>query len=246
MDNQKKLYVAGLGPGAYEQMTMQAERALMESQVIAGYTVYVDLIRPYFPDKEFLTTSMTRETERCRMALEKANEGNCVAMICSGDSGVYGMAGLILQLAPEYPEVSVEMIPGVTAALSGGAILGAPLGHDFAVISLSDLLTPMEVIEKRLRCAAEGDFAICIYNPSSKKRADYLRRACEILLEYKDQSTVCGLVKNIGREGQTTALLTLSALKDAQTDMFTTIYIGNSRTENILGRMVTPRGYRDV
>lgn len=245
-EQEKKLYVIGIGPGAYEQMTIQAVQALERCQVIAGYTVYVDLIKPYFPDKEYLTTAMTQEAERCRMALCEADKGKSVAMICSGDSGVYGMAGLILQLAAEFAEVKIQMIAGVTAALSGGAVLGAPLGHDFAVISLSDLLTPMELIEKRIRCAAEADFAICIYNPSSRKRGDYLKRVCDIMLACRSEHTVCGMVRNIGRDGETMIVLTLKELRDTKTDMFTTVFIGNSRTENIGGRMVTPRGYKDV
>ena len=183
---EKKLYVIGIGPGAREQMTVRADRILRESQVVIGYTVYVDLVKEFYPQAEFLTTPMRQEKERCEMALKAAQDGRKTAMICSGDSGVYGMAGLVLQMAEAYPDVNVEVIPGVTAALGGGAILGAPLGHDFAVISLSDLLTPMEVIEKRLRAAAEADFIICLYNPSSRKRHDYLERACRILLEYKD------------------------------------------------------------
>ena len=171
---EKKLYVIGIGPGAREQMTVRADRILRESQVIIGYTVYVDLVKEFYPQAEFLTTPMRQEKERCEMALKAAQDGRKTAMICSGDSGVYGMAGLVLQMAEAYPDVNVEVIPGVTAALGGGAILGAPLGHDFAVISLSDLLTPMEVIEKRLRAAAEADFIICLYNPSSRKRHDYL------------------------------------------------------------------------
>ena len=147
---EKKLYVIGIGPGAREQMTVRADRILRESQVIIGYTVYVDLVKEFYPQAEFLTTPMRQEKERCEMALKAAQDGRKTAMICSGDSGVYGMAGLVLQMAEAYPDVNVEVIPGVTAALGGGAILGAPLGHDFAVISLSDLLTPMEVIEKRL------------------------------------------------------------------------------------------------
>lgn len=245
-DSKKKLYVIGIGPGSYEQMTIKAEKTLRECSVIAGYTVYVDLVREYFPEKKFLSTAMKQETERCKMALKAASEGECVAMICSGDSGVYGMAGLILQLAPDFPGVLVEIIPGVTAALGGGAVLGAPLGHDFAVISLSDLLTPMHVIEKRLRCAAEGDFAVCIYNPSSKKRGDYLRRACEILLEYKPADTVCGVVRNIDRADQSVAIMTLLKLKEAQVDMFTTVFVGNAETVELPGWMVTPRGYRNV
>ena len=155
-----KLYVIGLGPGSYEDMTMRAARALESCDVIAGYTVYVDLIRDYYPEKEFLTTPMRREEERCRLALEMAAAGKTTAMVCSGDAGVYGMAGLIYSIGKDYPQVDVEVVPGVTAALSGAALLGAPLIHDFALISLSDLLTPWEKIERRLRCAAQADFVI--------------------------------------------------------------------------------------
>ena len=241
-----KLYVVGMGPGSLDGMTKEAFKAIGDCQVIAGYTVYADLVKPYFPDKEYLTTPMTKEEARCRMAFECCMEGKDTAMICSGDSGVYGMAGLVLQMAEAYPDVNVEVIPGVTAALGGGAILGAPLGHDFAVISLSDLLTPMEVIEKRLRAAAEADFIICLYNPSSRKRHDYLERACRILLEYKSGETACGYVQNIGREGEAVHLLTLAELEKTPVDMFTTVFIGNKETQMLNGCLVTPRGYRDV
>ena len=238
------IYVVGIGPGAYEKMTIEAANVLKNSDVIAGYTVYVDLVKDHFGDKEFLTTPMRQEVERCRMALEEAAKGRKVSMVCSGDAGVYGMAGLILELAPEYPEVKVSIIPGVTAACAGAAVLGAPLIHDFAVISLSVLLTPMEVIEKRVKAAAEADFAICIYNPSSKKRGDYLKKACEILLESRSPETVCGIVKSIGRQGEEMEIMSLETLKDTQTDMFTTVFIGNSSTRKIGDYMVTPRGYR--
>ena len=178
------------------------------------------------------------------MAFEEAKKGKRAAMVCSGDAGVYGMAGLMLELAEEYPDCTVEVVPGVTAALSGGALLGAPLGHDFAVISLSDLLTPWEVIERRLRYAAMADLSICIYNPSSKKRADYLQRACDVLLEVLKEDRVCGLAVQIGREGEHYQILTLKELRRQQTDMFTTVFIGNSQTRRCAGRMVTPRGYR--
>ncbi|MBE5993304.1 precorrin-3B C(17)-methyltransferase [Lacrimispora sp.] len=241
-----KLYVVGIGPGSYEDMTIRAVNALKDSEIIVGYTVYVDLLREHFPEKEMLTTPMRQEQERCQMAILKAQEGKRVAMVCSGDSGVYGMSGLILQLAKESPDLEVEVIPGVTAALSGGAVLGAPLGHDFAVISLSDLLTPMELIEDRLKNSASSDMVICLYNPSSKKRADYLKNACEIVLQHQKPETVCGLVRNIGRDGEEMEVLTLSQLKDTNVDMFTTVYIGNSMTREINGRMVTPRGYKNV
>ena len=153
------------------------------------------------------------------------------------------MAGLLLEVAEESPGTEVVVVPGITAALSGAAVLGAPLIHDFAVVSLSDLLTPWEKIEKRLEAAARADFCICLYNPSSRKRSDYLRRACEILLKEKRPETVCGTVRNIGREGESYSLYTLEQLRDVETDMFTTVFIGNSQTKNVNGRMVTPRGY---
>ncbi|HJB95750.1 MAG TPA: precorrin-3B C(17)-methyltransferase [Candidatus Mediterraneibacter intestinigallinarum] len=241
-----KIYVTGLGPGASDQMTVQAKKVLEKCPVIIGYTVYIDLIREEFPDKIFLSTPMRREVDRCRMAFEEAGKGQDVAMVCSGDAGIYGMAGLIFEIGKEYPEVGVEIVPGITAASGGAAVLGAPLMHDFAVISLSDLLTPWEKIEKRIRAAAEADFVICIYNPSSKKRADYLKKACGMILEYRKPETVCGMVRNIGRDGESYEILSLERLQDAQTDMFTTVFIGNSDTMVINGRMVTPRGYRDV
>lgn len=243
---EKQLYVVGIGPGGRDQMTVQADRILRRCQVIVGYTVYADLVRGDYPEAEYRTTPMRQEKERCRMALEEAAGGRITALICSGDSGVYGMAGLVLQMAGEYPQVSVEVIPGVTAALGGGAVLGAPLGHDFAVVSLSDLLTPQTVIERRLRAAAEADYILCLYNPSSRKRSGYLEWACRILLEYKRPDTICGLVRQIGRQGEESRILTLGELCHTPVDMFTTVFIGNSATVEENGRMITPRGYKDV
>ena len=240
----KKIYVIGLGPGAFEKMTFEAKKALDECEIIVGYTVYVDLVKEFFGDKEFLTTPMTQEIERCKLSFEKANEGKTVAMICSGDAGVYGMSGLILELGKDFPEVEVEVIAGVSAVLSGAALLGAPLIHDFAVISLSDLLTPWEKIERRLRLSSKADFVICIYTPSSKKRHDYLEKACDIMLEHKEGSTPCGIVRNIGREGEEVKVLNLSELRTAKTDMFTTVFVGNSETKIIGDKLVTPRGYK--
>ena len=239
-----KVYVVGLGPGGEEFMTAQARAAMERADVLCGYTVYVDLVKHLYPGKETYVTPMTRELERCRWALETAAAGRTVAMVCSGDAGVYGMAGPLLQLAGEYGGAEVEVVPGVTSALSGAAVLGAPLMHDFCVISLSDLLTPWDVIEKRLRCAAAGDFVLCLYNPASRKRADYLRRACNVLLSAgKKADTVCGLARNIGREGERVHLLTLEALRETPADMYTTVFIGASSTIAEGGRMITPRGY---
>ena len=242
----KKLYVVGSGPGAYEKMTIEAAEALKNSDVIIGYTVYVDLVKEHFAGKEFLTTPMKKEVERCKMAFEEAMKGKTVSMICSGDAGVYGMAGLMYEVGMNYPEVELSIIAGVTAATGGAAVLGAPLIHDFCLISLSDLLTPWEKIETRLLDAAHGDFVICLYNPSSKKRHDYLQKACDLMLKYKSEETVCGIVGNIGRDGESEKVMTLKELRDTQVDMFTTVFIGNSQTKNINGKMVTPRGYKNV
>lgn len=240
----KKLYIIGLGPGDAQFITPQAAQALEESQVVCGYTVYLDLIRPQCQGKEVITTPMTQEIQRCRMALEQAAQGKTTAMVCSGDAGIYGMAGLMYEVGEEYPQVEIEVVPGVTAALGGAAVLGAPLGHDLCIISLSDLLTPWETIEKRLLSAAAADFVICLYNPASRKRKDYLKKACEILMNHKPADTVCGIVRNIAREGEAFQILTLGELKDAEADMFSTVYIGNHETKVIRGRMVTPRGYQ--
>ncbi|MHC1747743.1 MAG: precorrin-3B C(17)-methyltransferase [Cellulosilyticaceae bacterium] len=239
-----KIYVVGLGPGNFNEITPRAIKALEKSAVITGYDVYVDLIKDYFTDKKFITTPMKREVERCQLAVQEALKGQDVSMVCSGDAGVYGMAGIMHEVAKPYPELEIEVIPGITAACSAAAILGAPLIHDFTVISLSDLLTPWEKIEKRLVAAGMGDFVVCLYNPSSKKRSDYLQKACDILLKERDENTPCGYVRNIGRDGESKVVCSLKELRTTQVDMFTTVVIGNSQTQIIHGKMVTPRGYK--
>lgn len=241
-----KLYVIGIGPGEYEQMTLKAIHAMEKSEVIIGYTVYVDLVKEHFPGKEFLTTPMKKEVDRCVMAFEEAKKGKVVSMICSGDAGVYGMSGLMYEVGVNYPEVELEIIPGVTAATGGAAVLGAPLIHDFCLISLSDLLTPWEKIEARLLAAAEADFVVCLYNPSSRKRSDYLQKACDLMMQYKSPETVCGIVSYIGRDGEHYEVMDLKTLRDTKVDMFTTVWVGNSQTKEINGKMVTPRRYRNV
>ena len=242
-ESKKTVFVVGLGPGGGQFLTVQAQSALQQAEVLCGYTVYIDLVRPLYPEKECYATGMTREIDRCRWALDTARAGRDVALVCSGDAGVYGMASPLLELAEEYPDVNVEVVPGLTAALSGGAVLGAPLAHDFCVISLSDRLTPWEVIEKRLVCAAQGDFALALYNPSSKGRPDYLRRAVDVLLANgKAPDILCGSVRNIGREGQEKHILPLSQLRDTEVDMFTTVFVGNAATRALSGRMVTLLG----
>lgn len=247
-----KLTVAGIGSGKFSQITAEVLEALKNCDYIVGYEVYINLIREHFsgnglPQKEFLSTPMRREEERCRLAFEKAGEGKNVVFICSGDAGVYGMSGLIYEISREFPDVQVNVLPGITAALSGSALLGAPLIHDFAVISLSDLMTPWEKIEKRLEYASMSDFCIVLYNPMSHKRKDYLFKACEILLKNLPGETPCGYAKNIGREGEESEILTLKELQNARLDMFTTVFVGNSTTRVIETpsgkKLVTPRGY---
>ena len=237
------VFVVGMGPGEEKQMTGNALAALEESDVIVGYPVYLELLPERLKNKKCLSTPMRQEKERCILAFEEAAKGQTVSMVCSGDAGIYGMASLIYEIGERFPDTEIEIIPGITAACSGAAVLGAPLNHDFCVISLSDLLTPWEIIETRLEAAAKGDFAIAIYNPSSRKRADYLKKACEILLREMEPERPCGYVRNIGRENTEVYYCTLEELKDREADMFTTVFIGNSTTEMIGGKMVTKRGY---
>jgi precorrin-3B C17-methyltransferase len=226
-------------------MTPRAARAIADSSVVAGYGVYLDLITQLTAGKELISSPMTRERERCEAARDRALAGETVSIVSSGDAGVYGMAGLALEVCREHPELELEVIPGVTAATGAAAVLGAPLMHDFAVISLSDLLTPWETIEKRVRLAAEADFVLCVYNPGSVKRAGHLRRACDIMLQSKSPDTPCGTVRNIGRDGEEANVLTLAELADTKVDMFTTVIVGNNRTRVINGKLVTPRGYEN-
>ena len=239
-----KLTIAGIGPGDRDNMTIGADKALREADAIVGYTVYIDLIRSEYPEKEFITTPMTKEAERCRIALELAEKGKDVVMVCSGDSGIYGMAALVYELRGEAETPEICVIPGITAACSGGALLGAPLTHDFAVISLSDRLTEWETIVKRLDHAAKADLSIVLYNPASKGRPDHLKRACDVLLQTLPADRPCGIARAIGREGESGEILTLGELRDTAVDMFCTVFIGNSMTKVIAGKLVTPRGYR--
>jgi precorrin-3B C17-methyltransferase len=239
------IYVIGLGPGEHEQITPMAIEALKNSEVIAGYTLYIELIRELVIGKEIIETPMMQEIERCRRAAYAAKNNKNVALVSSGDAGIYGMAALMYEVCQEIGiNEEIKVIAGITAANSAAAVLGAPLTHDFAAISLSNLLTLWEDIEKRLDMASKADFIIVLYNPSSKKRTDFLKRACEIILKNISENTMCGYVKNIGRDGQTHKILTLKELKDENVDMFTTVIVGNASTKVINGKLVTPRGYR--
>ncbi|MBS5521448.1 MAG: precorrin-3B C(17)-methyltransferase [Clostridiales bacterium] len=239
-----KLYVVGFGPGDYEHMTHKACEAIMAADVVMGYTAYIQMLEEIFPEKYYLSTPMRKEQERCEMALKEAASGKNVAMVSSGDSGIYGMAGIILQLAKkECYDVDIEVIPGVTAASAAAAVLGAPLMHDFAVISLSDLMTPLEKIMKRVECAAMADFVICLYNPKSRKRTEYIKMAAEIVAKYQGEALCAGIVRNAGRPSQTHTLTTVGELSRAEIDMFSIVIIGNSQTYIEDGKMITPRGY---
>ncbi|MDR3238800.1 MAG: precorrin-3B C(17)-methyltransferase [Clostridiales bacterium] len=239
------LYVVGIGPGDRPYMTGQSLAALEKSGVVVGYEPYIRLIEDLVAGKRIIASGMRKEKERAAAAVEEARNGHTVALVSSGDAGVYGMAGLALEIAENDPDLEIEIIPGVTAALSASAMLGAPLMNDFAAISLSDLLTPWPTIEKRLMAAAQGDFAIALYNPASHKRRDVLPKAREILLQYRAPETPCGLVRNAGREGCAKEICTLAELTEKPVDMFTTVIVGNSQTKVINGRLVTARGYDD-
>jgi precorrin-3B C17-methyltransferase len=235
-----KLYVVGIGPGGKEHMTLKALETIQKCDVIVGYTFYIDLIKDLVEDKRVIKTGMMGEIERCKMAVEEAGKGYLTCIISTGDAGLYGMAGPILELAED---IEVEVIPGVTSSFCAAAEVGAPIMHDFCTISLSDLMTPWEVIEKRLHMAAEGDFVIALYNPKSKGRAEHIHKAINIISEYKNPSTPIALVKNAGREGNEKQILTLETIDYDFIDMMTVVLIGNSNTYIKNGKMITPRGY---
>lgn len=240
-----KLYVVGFGPGGYEHMTVRAVEAIRNAELVTGYTTYVEMLKEIFPEKTYLSTPMKKEVDRCRLAVEKAMQGIEVAMVSSGDSGIYGMAGIVLQVAEEMgAEIEIEVVPGVTAASAAAAVLGAPLMHDTALISLSDLMTPLDLIMKRVDCAGQSDFVICLYNPKSKKRTEYVGMAADILMKYRSAETPVGIVRHAGRSQEDACLTTLGALKSADIDMFSIVIIGNSKTYVKQGKMITPRGYK--
>lgn len=238
-----RIYIVGMGPGREDMMTGEALCALEQADVIVGYTTYLKLLGERFRGKELISAPMRQEEERCRLCFGEAEKGKRVALVCSGDAGIYGLASLMYEIGKAYPETELFVVAGITAASSGAAVLGAPINHDFCVVSLSDLLTPWETIEKRLRAAAMGDFVIVLYNPSSRKRKDYLMRACDILLESVEEERVCGYVENIGREGTKAELCNLKQLRDRQVNMFTTVFIGSSGSEITGGKFITRRGY---
>ena len=235
-----KLYVIGIGPGGLEHMTLKAKQAIEESNIVVGYNKYIDMIKPLVEDKELFSTGMRGEEARCRKALELSKENNTVALISTGDSGIYGMAGLILQMQEDE---SVEIIPGVTASSAAGSVIGAPLMHDNCNISLSDLMTPYDLIKKRVRNAADADMIISLYNPRSKGRPHYLREAIEIIKEYRELNTPVAVVRHALRDGQEYKLFTLENFDEEVVDMFSIVIVGNSQSFIKSGKFITPRGY---
>lgn len=235
-----KLYVIGIGPGGLEHMTLKAKQAIEESNIVVGYNKYIDMIKPFVEDKELFSTGMRGEEARCRKALELSKENNTVALISTGDSGIYGMAGLILQMQEDE---SVEIIPGVTASSAAGSVIGAPLMHDNCNISLSDLMTPYDLIKKRVRNAADADMIISLYNPRSKGRPHYLREAIEIIKEYRELNTPVAVVRHALRDGQEYKLFTLENFDEEVVDMFSIVIVGNSQSFIKNGKFITPRGY---
>lgn len=238
-----KIYVIGIGPGKKSDMTYRAYEAMENSDIIVGYKTYTELVKEYYPDKQIKSSSMMKEVDRCIEVLEIAKEGKIVSLISSGDAGVYGMAGIMLEISDG--SVEIEVIPGVTATNAAGALVGAPIMHDYVTISLSDLLTDWELIKKRLKLAAEGDFVVSIYNPKSRGRATQIVEAREIMLQYKKPQTPVAIVRNVGREEQSYVLTTLDEMLNYEIDMLTLVIIGNGNTFIKNGKMVTPRGYGD-
>lgn len=236
--------VVGIGPGSEELMSPKARKALEDSAVIVGYSAYIELVEHLLEGKTVVSSGMKREVDRCEQVLKFAVEGQDTALISSGDAGIYGMAGIMLELVQrEGRDIQVEIVPGITASQAAAAVLGAPLMHDFVTISLSDLMTEWSVIEKRLHAAGAGDFVVCLYNPKSKGRPDHILRAQEILLQYKRPETPVGIVRNAAREGETATISRLDQFTDCEIDMFSTVIIGNQTTYTYNNRMITPRGY---
>ncbi len=242
-----KISVVGIGAGSLDEMTPRARRAIESAEVVAGYNTYIKLIEPLTVGKKIIGRAMMQEVERCQLAVEETLSGRNVAVVSSGDAGIYGMAGLVVEMILDLPEDTrpqFEIVAGISAVNAAAAILGAPLMHDFAVISLSDLMTPWELIRKRIRAAGEGDFVIALYNPKSKRRVTQLDEVQKILLDFRKPTTPVGIVTNAGRDGQTKVISTLENFTREEVNMFSLVLIGNSQTFVKSGFMVTPRGYK--
>lgn len=238
----KKLYVIGIGPGGLEHMSIKAKEAILESEIIVGYNKYLDMIKELIGQKETYSNGMMGEEARCIEAI-RLSQDKIVSVVSTGDSGIYGMAGLILELAKEEDINNIEIIPGITASSAAASVLGAPLMHDNCNISLSDLMTPYDLIKKRVEAAASADFVISLYNPKSKGRPHYLRESLETIKKYRKGETPVAVVKNALREGEEKTIYTLDNFDDSAVDMFSIVIIGNSNTYIKGGKIITPRGY---
>lgn len=243
MSKNGKIYVVGIGPGKKADMTFKAYEKMKNSDIIVGYKTYTDLIKEYFPNTEIRSSSMMKEVDRCLEVLDLAKAGKNVALISSGDAGIYGMAGIMYEIINENDDIEVEVIAGVTATNAAAAIVGAPIMHDYVTISLSNLLTDWELIKKRLELAAQGDFIISLYNPKSKGRTTQISEAQKIMLKYKSKDTPVAIVRNAGRENEEYEITTLENMLDFEINMLTIVLIGNSNTYVKNGKIITPRGY---
>ena len=256
----KSLYIVGIGPGSLDHLTQRARDVLESVNTVVGYKTYIELIRPLIEGKQIISSGMTKEVQRVEAAIDAAGKGDPCALISSGDPGIYAMAGLVFEtcrlknfpiLSPgsqsDLPQnkdaIQIEVIPGIPALSAGASLLGAPLTHDFAVISLSDLLTPWELIEQRIEAAAKADFVIVVYNPKSKKRTWQLEKAQQILLKYRDRNTPTGIVTGAMRKNQDVQIVPLEKLHEADVNMQTTVFVGNSTSSRYIDFMITPRGY---
>lgn len=237
-----KIYVVGLGPGNKENMTFRAYDVLKNSDIIIGYKTYIDLIEDMFKEKKIIKSYMKKEVARCEETLKLALEGNIVSLVSSGDAGVYGMAGLMLEIA--NGQVEVEIIPGITSANASASLGGAPIVHDSVNISLSNLLTDWELIKKRIDLASQGDFVITLYNPKSSGRPELINEARDIMLKHKRKDTPVLIARNVGREGENYDITTLDKMLDYEINMFSTVIIGNSKTKVLNNKIITPRGYK--
>lgn len=237
------LYVLGIGSGNMENMTFACYKAIQISQVIVGYDKYINQISELIEQKQIYSSGMMGEIDRCKKAIEYSRQGKITSVICSGDSGIYAMAGLILELADD--DIDIKIIPGVTSSTLAASILGAPIMHDSCTVSLSDLMTPLELIYKRIELASQADFVISIYNPKSKKRSENLKNAVGIMLKYKSEKTVVGIVKKAYDIEQEMYITTLGNIDYDKIDMHTILIIGNKTTYVKNGRMITHRGYEE-
>lgn len=243
MSKKGKIYVVGIGPGDKENMSFKAYEVMRNSDILIGHKTYISLVENLFPDKKMIKSAMKKEVERSKETLKLAEEGNIVSLISSGDAGVYGMAGIMLEVAGDT-DIEVEVIPGITSSNMSASVVGAPLMHDYATISLSNLLTDWELIKKRIDLVSQGDFVITLYNPKSNGRPELINEARDIMLKYKNKNTPVAIVRNAGREKEEYDLTDLGHMLEYEINMFTTVIIGNSKTFIKNGKMITPRGYK--